>query len=254
MPTTPSPASLTFTVRGDELDRTGSVGAAQLLRYLENGRWQATLAADNGMAPLFTSGRKMVVRAQRMRVGVAVSWGVDLTVQTWLARAGRTSVDIAHRLTRASDGALVADALLTGVQIDDAGRPTPLPQEVAQLVGGPLLDPALLALPLPESLPADAWSWPQTVRPSQTDLFRHVNHSRYVDLFEDARWFAERSGALPGWQPKRQLRIVALEYRREAKAGEDVRVQLQARDVDTLAAVLLRGDEILTRAVLQVGS
>ncbi len=252
MPTPPIPASLTFTVRGDELDRTGAVGAAQLLRYLENGRWQATLAADNGMAALFTHGRKMVVRAQRMRVDAPVRWGEELTLLTWLARAGRTSVDIAHRLTRLSDGALVADAVLTGVQIDDAGRPTPLPEEVARLVGGPALDPALLAVALAPTLPPDAWSWPQTIRPSQTDLFRHVNHSRYVDLFEDARWFMERANGIPDWQPKRPLALVALEYRREAKAGDDVRVQLRARDSATLEAVLLRDAEILTRAALQV--
>lgn len=249
---TSSQSSLTFTVRGDELDRTGTVGGAQLLRYLENGRWQATMAAENSMAALFTGGRKMVVRAQRMQLGVAVSWGEALTLQTWLTRTGRTSVDIGHLLTRESDGARVCEAMLTGVQIDETGRPTPLPDDVVAQVGGRELDSHLLTTTFADSLPSDAWAWPQTIRPSQTDLFRHVNHSRYVDLFEDARWFMERSRSIAVWRPKRTLALVALEYRREAKAGDDVRVLLQLRDADTLDAVLLRGDETLTRGVLQV--
>ncbi len=246
--------SLTFSVRGDELDRTGTVGAAQLLRYLENGRWQATMAPGNGMAALFTGGRKMVVRAQRLKLDAPVTWGEDVTVQTWLVRTGRTSVDIGHLMTRANDGVRVCEALLTGVQIDETGRPVPLPDGVVAQPDGPQLDKHLLATDFADALPTDAWSWPQTIRPSQTDLFRHVNHSRYVDLFEDARWFMERAGAIAEWQPKRQLALVTLEYRREAKAGDDVRVCLNVRDPETLDALLVRGDEVLTRGVLQVRS
>ena len=253
MPTHAHPlATCTFAVRGDEVDRTGNVGAPQLLRYLEFGRWQATATADEGMAPLFADDRKMVVRAQRLRVASTVTWNDVLEVQTWLARTGRTSVDIGHRLTRVDTGALVCEALLTGVQIDATGRPLALPPGVAATPDAPEVDKHLVNTIFTETLPASSWSWPQTIRPSQTDLFRHVNHSRYVDLFEDARWFAERAKAISDWQPKRTLALVALEYRREAKAGDDVRVLLAPRDPDTLDGILMRGDEILTRAVLQV--
>ncbi len=252
MPTDSSESRLTFTVRGDELDRTGTASAAQLLRYLENGRWQSILAADAGMAAMFTSGRKMVVRAQRLLLETSVTWGEELTVQTWLARTGRTSVDIAHLLTRVGDGARVCEAILTGVQIDETGRPMPLPDDVVARIDGPQLDARLLNLACADVQPDDAWAWPQTIRPSQTDSFRHVNHSRYVDLFEDARWFMERVQGIADWQPKRQLALVALEYRREAKAGDHVRVLLSRRDAATLDAVLLRGDETLTRGVLHV--
>lgn len=252
MSPTASHSTLQMTVRGDELDRTGGIGPAQLLRYLENGRWQAAATANSAMTSLFTAGRKMVIREQRLVVHDAATWGEELTVQTWLARAGRTSVEFGHLLTRTRDGSRVCEAALTGVQIDDAGRPTPLPDGVTATPEPPMLSATLQNLTLPEAPSPVSWSWTQTIRPSQTDLFRHVNHSRYVDLFEDARWFMERAQGLPGWQPKRRLVAVGLEYRREAKAGEDVRVLLHNRDDDTLDALLLRGDQILTRCVLRV--
>ncbi len=253
MSATSSHASLVMTVRGDELDRTGGIGAAQLLRYLESGRWQATMETNNAMTSLFTGGRKMVIREQRLRVHDVLTWGEEVTVQTWVARAGRTSLDFGHLMTRTRDKSRVCEALLTAVQIDESGRPTPLPEDVRAETNPPELDPTLGALALPDALPSAAWSWAQTIRPSQTDLFRHVNHSRYVDLFEDARWFMERAQGLPGWQPKRHLTAVALEYRREAKAGDDVHVRLLNRDAQTLEALLVRGEEVLTRCVLQVG-
>ena len=252
MPDTPPFASLTLTTRGDELDRTGAVSAGQLLRYLEAGRWQASLDADNALAPLILGGQKVVVRAQRLRLGVSAGWGEVLQAQTWLARVGRTSVDIGHALMREGDGARVCEALLTLVQIDATGQPTPLAGRVELQPGAPALDPQLLELVCAGELPPDAWTRAETILPSQTDLFRHVNHSRYVDLFEDARWFMERARGIAGWQPKRRLAQIALEYRREAKAGDEVAVRMHARDPETLDAQLVRGDEVLTRCVLQV--
>ena len=240
---TNEPAILTFTTRGDELDRSGTVGAAQLLRYLEYGRWRAMTDGQNGLHALFAGELKMVVRAQRIRLGTPVAWDEPLRLQTWLARVGRTSMDFGHLLVRESDGARVCEALLTGVQIDAQGRPAPLAATVVPQAAAPELDPQLAGLTFADALPGDAWKWPQTLRPSQIDLFRHVNHSRYVDLFEDARWFMG---------DRRQLAVIALEYRREAKAGENVTVALSPRDAHTLDGQLLRDGEVLTRAVLQL--
>lgn len=249
MPDASPPATLTFTTRGDEVDRSGNVGAAQLLRYLERGRWQAMTAGQNGLSELFAGELKMVIRAQRLALGTPVAWDEVLRLQTWLVRVGRTSLDFGHLLVRERDSARVCEAMLTGVQIDAAGRPAPLAASVSPQRDAPALDPRLLDLRFAEALPASAWSWPQTIRPSQTDLFRHVNHSRYVELFEDARWFmAHAAGGAD-----RQLCGIALEYRREAKAGEVVEVRIHPRDAATFDAQLLRGDEILTRAMLQVG-
>jgi acyl-CoA thioesterase FadM len=245
---TTAPAILTLTTRGDELDRTGTVGAAQLLRYLEYGRWRAMTTGEGGLSAFFAGELKMVVRAQRIRLGAPVGWNETLRLQTWLARVGRTSMDFGHVLVRESDGARVCEAILTAVQIDAQGRPAPLAETVVAQAAAPELDQQLTTLTFAETLPDDAWTWQQTIRPSQIDLFRHVNHSRYVDLFEDARWFMERAHAAMN----RQLSVIALEYRREAKAGEDVTVALHARDAHTLDGQLLRGGEILTRAVLQV--
>lgn len=252
MPTSQQPAHITLTVRGDELDRTGSIGAPQLLRYCEHGRWQATARASGSMAPLFDAERKMVVRAQRIQLGVAAAWGDELVVQTWLARLGTTSVDIGHKVTREHDGAVIAEALLTGVQIDGQGRPIPLAPGLAVTANAPQVDGALAGLVLADAWPEPGWTWQQTIRPSQTDLFRHVNHSRYIDLYEDARWFWERAGAADGWTTRRSLQAMAVEYRREAKAGEDVQVQLRVRDAVTLDGRLVRGGELLSRCVLRV--
>jgi pimeloyl-ACP methyl ester carboxylesterase len=63
--------------------------------------------------------------------------GDVLSVETVLTDRGTTSFTIQHVAKRVSDGALIAEATLVFVCIDRAGRPTPIPDDVARALGGP---------------------------------------------------------------------------------------------------------------------
>lgn len=246
---------LTLTIRGDEIDATGCASAAQLLRFAEHARWQAT--ADAGpLGALFSGDERMVVRAQRMVLGVPVTWQDALRVETWIVRLGRTSVDLAHHIVRANDGHIVADILLTGVHVDLAGRPSPLPDALRAAPLRPVPGTSLDGLDF-APLGDPVWSMPLQIRPSLIDLFQHVNHANYLDLAQDVRWQWEQGGAPDSWRHNRGLRRAALEYVREIRAGQDVTGHLHASDAVTLRLELQRreadGSQTLcARMVLEV--
>ena len=212
--------TLRLVTRGYELGASGMVELPAYLRYLEHTRWWSM--TGRGTLPLQRLWGLGVIRAQKLELYTTVSFHVELELALWLSRVGRTSFDISHRVTRVSDGAVVAFGIATAVALDGERRPREVSKEAHDYV----IPGEDLALERPTGqAPAECWGCEVLVRPSDEDLQRHVNHARYADYISDARRLcAEAGGYGPGeWQG--HARAISLEYDREAHSGEVLRVR-----------------------------
>ena len=124
-----------LTVYPFECDAFGHLNEAAFLALFERARWDA-LAKGPGM-DLFKRNRVWpAVRKATVDYRAAAFPGDVLSVETVLTDRGTTSFTMQHVARRPSDGVLIAEAVLVFVCIDRAGRPTPIPDEVARALGG----------------------------------------------------------------------------------------------------------------------
>lgn len=221
------PFQLTLRVRGDDVDRHGHVSPARLLAYMEHARWEALSDPLMEFGALMADGNKLVVRAQRASFDHPASYGDELAIAVWYRRVGNTSVEVGHTVT-AAGGELVAAAIVTAVHLDPQGRPTPVPATLRSHTSDRPLPPRLIAATPPETeVPLAAFTYHHTIRPCEIDVFEHVNHARYVDMLDDARWYGEAAQAFGAdWPAGQQLARIALDYRNETRLGQTVGIHL----------------------------
>jgi 3-oxoadipate enol-lactonase len=124
------------TVYPFECDAFGHLNEAAFLAVFERARWDA-LAKGPGMDLFKRNQVWPAVRKATIDYRAGAFPGDVLRIDTVLTDRGTTSFTMAHVAKRVSDGALVAEATLVFVCIDRAGRPTPIPEEVARTLGGP---------------------------------------------------------------------------------------------------------------------
>jgi acyl-CoA thioester hydrolase len=209
--------TISYSIRGIELDATGSVSPGWLSRIFEDTRWRIFIMDDYPLRGLMEAG---VARAGTFEYGAPLAYGDELKIATWVARVGRTSFDFGHRILRSTDGALAARARMTVVNLGPDGRPAPLDPMLASFVTN---EPAPAARPWPGDGRPQAWTRQWTVRPSDQDSFGHVNQARYVDYIDDTRWLAAKAGEAAGLDGR--LEGLSIEYVRETHAGETVHMQ-----------------------------
>jgi YbgC/YbaW family acyl-CoA thioester hydrolase len=210
----------TLSVRGYEIDRHGVVPAAGFLRYFEHARWEAMGHPDLPMGDFFRDGHRLVVRAQKLEILEPVHFGDTLELLLWVARVGRTSLDLGHEARRA--GTTVARCSLVTVHLDPSGNPQPVTDDLRGLV---LERPRPQVDLLSVRRPPDVFTLPWSVRPSDLDLLQHVNQARYADYLDDARLLAAEAGAYGPRQSARSATArLAIDYRREARLGDALRI------------------------------
>lgn len=205
-----------YTVRGIELDATGSVSPGWLSRIFEDTRWRAFAKDDYSLRGVMEGG---VARAGHFEYLAPLAYGDPIEIATWVARVGRTSFDFGHHVIKSNDGTVAARARMTVVNLGPEG-PTPLDPVVRTFLTDEITPPAR---PWPDDGRQGAWRREWIVRPSDQDSFRHVNQARYVDYIDDTRWFAAQAGEAAGLRSP--LQGLSIEYIREAHAGELVQME-----------------------------
>jgi YbgC/YbaW family acyl-CoA thioester hydrolase len=87
-----------------------------------------------------------------------------------------------------------------------------------------------------------------TVRGYEVDVFGHVNNAVYLNWLEHARWSMVGANSVLAAAPEVQavLRHVELDYQRETRLGDSLRVTLWGRKVGTTSFTL--GSSIEIRA------
>ena len=238
-----SPQTITstrYTIRGIELDATGSVSPGWFSRIFELTRWKVFAMDDFALRNRLDGG---VARAGTFEYGAPLSYQDELEILTWVARVGRTSFDFGHRATRLGDGAIAARARMTVVNLGPDG-PAPIEPLVAQFV---VDEPTPAALPWPEGARTQSWKRQWVVRPSDQDSFRHVNQARYVDYIDDNRWFASQAQEPAGLDGP--MESLSIEYLRETHAGEQVQMETWVTGERSRAYELSRlaSGEVLSR-------
>jgi len=205
-----------YTIRGIELDASGSLSPGWFARIFEHTRWQVFTMDDFALRNRMEGG---VARAGTYEYGVPLTYQDELEIATWVARVGRTSLDFGHRITRVRDQAVAASARMTVVNLGPEG-PAPIEPIVSTFV---VDQPTPPARPWPPGDRTSSWKRHWVVRPSDQDSFRHVNQARYVDYIDDTRWFAAQAGEPSGVEGP--LTSLSVEYRRETHAGQEVQME-----------------------------
>src|SRR5690554_25586 len=211
-----SKQSFEVSILGHELGFDGAVRAGYLAKLLETFRWQMGRSQSHPVLSRFKAG---VLRAQTIELFHDIRMGDELRVEVFLSRGGRTSLDFESVLfTKA--GQKIGHSLATIVAIGEKG-PEPLPPELKEFVHpGEMKHPEL-----GEVDPARAYLRPDRVRPSDLDLFRHMNQSRYVDFADDARLLAHADGHEAGFTGP--LGVISISYEDEVRLGQKLDVLLE---------------------------
>lgn len=212
-----SKQSFEVSILGHELGFDGIVRAGYLAKVLETFRWQMGRSQTHPVLSRFKAG---VLRAQTIELYEDIGMGAELNVEVFLARVGRTSLDFESVIFHKS-GKKLGHSLATIVAIGENG-PEPLPPELKEFVHpGEMKHPELGDLDA-----ARAYMREERVRPSDLDLFRHMNQSRYVDFADDARLLAHADGHEAGFTGP--LGLVSISYEDEVRLGQPLEVLLEA--------------------------
>jgi len=123
-----------LTVYPLECDAFGHLNHASVLALFERARWES-LARGPGMDLFHRTGVAPVVRKATVDYRAAAFPGDVLRVETVITHRGTTSWTARQTARRTRDGSVIAEAEIVFVCVDGAGRPVPLPGEVARVLG-----------------------------------------------------------------------------------------------------------------------
>jgi acyl-CoA thioesterase FadM len=278
--------SKTTTTRGYEPDRHATVPLQRYLNYLEWLRWEFIQEPSTGLVEGLSSGHFPVVRSQRFELIQRVGMGRDLVLWAQVTKVGRSTVTLEHHVVAADDGSLVAHAIVEGLWLGPSRRLVRIPDAFRSLAAeharldspshqilsprstggdGPLIhtnpEPHVfkrrgLDLDLEKTIGA-AFRVERIVRPSDIDIFSHVNAATYVDIFEDALYEAYKARALPEAVETRPTAVnrLVIQYDREALLDETVAIHCWPVAGGGYAFELCRASdrEVLCRATLFPG-
>ena len=249
-------------VRGYEVGAQRVVPLSVLAQYTEHARWQAFYEQSLGVDLMFTGGRRMVVRSQRFDLLRPVPPLAELRVTLWIERVGRTSLDfgqeiiltglpnlpcatglpVAAAASLAQGPQVAVRALVRAVSVGTDGRPLALPESLRALEAPRDLEPISRLTP---ANPLDAGHGGLArvahlrARPSDVDVFQHVNHGQVVAFYDDARL-----ALYPDARPV----SLTVSYDAEIFAGDELEVALWP--AGEVAGVTPEGHAVWDSAIL----
>ncbi|MFN0241415.1 MAG: acyl-CoA thioesterase [Planctomycetota bacterium] len=122
-------------VRYAETDQMGVVHHANYLVYVEEGRTRMMAARGCSYAEFERNGWGLPVRKAELRYRTVARYEDELVIRTNVDRVGPASVRFATQIALATDGTVVAEALveLACVRLDDPARkPVALPSSLRE--------------------------------------------------------------------------------------------------------------------------
>ncbi len=125
-------ASFPLTVRTTDLNYGGHLGNDRVLTLVHEAR--VAFLADHGWTEMDCAGKSLIMGDAAVVFKAEAFAGDRLLIETAAVEPGRTGFRLCHRLTRTTDGALIA-LVETGLVCYDyqAERMQPLPTEVADI-------------------------------------------------------------------------------------------------------------------------
>jgi 3-oxoadipate enol-lactonase len=126
--------TIELTVYPNECDTYGHLNQAAFLALLERARWEA-LARGPGMDLFDRNGVWPAARKTTIEYRAGVYPRDVLRIDITVAHRGTTSFTLRHVARRVADDEIVGEAELVFVCIDRLGRATPVPEEIARVLG-----------------------------------------------------------------------------------------------------------------------
>ena len=123
-----------LTVYPYDCDAFGHLNQAALLTLLERARWEA-LARGPGMDLFDRNGVWPAARKAVIEYKAGAYPRDVLRIETTVVHRGTTSLTLRHVVRRVAEDALIAEAEIVFVCVDRLGRATPLPEEIARVMG-----------------------------------------------------------------------------------------------------------------------
>jgi len=125
-------------VRYGETDQMGVVHHANFLLYMEEGRTRLMRELGLPYSEMERQGWALVVRSTELRYRGSAHYDEELRIVTRIERLGRASAVFAYDIHRAADDRLLVQGStdLACVRLDGDRRPTALPDEFVELLGG----------------------------------------------------------------------------------------------------------------------
>lgn len=268
-----------ITSRGYEAGPSRRVPLPMVFQYMEHLRWRCIIDPASGLAPFVDQGYFFVVQKQRLVLHRAFGQDTDLRVYLMAGKIGRSAIDLTHEVRRRSDGALIASAEVTGLWLGPNRRLCRIPDALrsfATELEGPPEPTAVQAechadrmessyirppeqvfpargldieAPTEADVPSDALAFEVLVRPSDLDIFAHVNAATYLRFCDDARAAAEGVWGAIGRAPACRA---AIHYARETLEGEVLTVR-SWRPTDTeLSFALFAGGVLRASARMEM--
>jgi len=117
-------------VRNDESDVFGHVNHAVYLNYLEDARWAALEAWGFSFRELQRRGWSIVATEVRLNYRAPAYGREMLEVHTTLGPVSRVRSVWKQRIRRPGNNEILLDAEITGVFLDQRGRPMRIPDEL----------------------------------------------------------------------------------------------------------------------------
>jgi acyl-CoA thioester hydrolase len=130
MPESPFVHRLPVRVYYEDTDFSGVVQHVAYLRFLERGRTEFLRVCGVHQSALFAGAAPLVFAVRRIGVDYRKAAVMDdlLSIETWVARLGGASIEMAQRIRRAEEILVAADVRVAAVA---AGRAQRLPAEIA---------------------------------------------------------------------------------------------------------------------------
>ncbi|MCA9571208.1 MAG: acyl-[acyl-carrier-protein] thioesterase [Myxococcales bacterium] len=257
----------TNVIRGYEVDASRTTPLPVVFSFLEQLRWEWMTDPAWGLQDGLHDGYFFVVRRQVLELVERPRFGDALHITGTIETVGRSQIVVRHRLS--VDGRPVGHARVTGVWLGPNRRLARLPDTARELgrlqaaQDGPFgelphpgpaeadASPSFIAAPrqlfAPRGLDLEPdytfeaeGSRELVVRPSDCDVFEHVNASSCLQFCDEVRKL-EGLGGLTN--------RAGIDYRNEALAGDRLAVDWR-RSGDGLVFRIRRGDEALCAAVV----
>jgi acyl-CoA thioester hydrolase len=243
-----------LTVRSYEVTRSGAPQPGALLRYLE---FLATRASASVGFPndwYAAQGSAWLVRDMTLLLGWLPPMDSEILMATWVAEFRRVQALREYAIWHPASGRIVVRARARWAYVQrHTGHPLRVPDEMIARFTAPQSAMSLPVMPAQTSHPP-LWSGSQTLvaREYEADVHQHINNCVYGD------WLYEGVGATLRAHghdaTELRPRLLALEYLRQARPGDQVRIQTDLhrdgtrrfraeqtlRDVTT-GALILRG-------------
>ncbi len=262
-----------LSVRSTELANDRTVPMTVFFRYFEHLRLELGLDPRFGLRPFWHAGNFFVVRDQHIALLERVCMQQRLRLYIWVKKVGRVQVIMGQEAHDRDTGNIIARSEVSVLWMNQQRRLTRIPnvareavRSVSQLpptpekitvvrqtaensvISPPLVtytDESDLIMPFQEES-EDFFEQNVLVRPSDIDLYNHVNAAGYVAFCEDARL-----NKLPKTQKNDSDPVarVSVRYFNEAVVGDVLTIRgWRSKPSSHFGFIIRRGDDILFKA------